>query len=105
MLAVRSDTHSEGSGSTSDDYKRSGGEVKRNRSLKSLRLRKQDGGGDDESGLLDKLRSTMSVGSAEKFKKRTDKKKQKDEVSKVGSYATALVMIYIVRCLFSGEAD
>lgn len=83
VFSVRSDTPSEGSESAGDEVKKSGGEVKRHRSLKALRLRRPDlsVAGDDDSGLLDRLRNTVGVNSAEKLKKRTDKKKQKDEVS------------------------
>lgn len=73
---MRSDTPSEGSESAGDEARKSG-DIKRNKSLKSLKLR----GGDDESGLFDKLRSyTGTANNAEKQKRKSIKKKQKEEV-------------------------
>ena len=76
-IIVRSDTPSEGSESAGDDVKRP--EVKRNRSLRALRRKKVDG--EEETSLLERFKNTVTTSDPEKQRRKSIKRKQKEEVS------------------------
>lgn len=81
---MRSDTPSEGSESAGDEVKRSGLEVKRNRSLRALRRKKVDGAaGEEETSFLERFKNTVSTNDPEKQRRKSMKRKQKEEVGSV----------------------
>lgn len=79
---MRSDTPSEGSESAGDEMvKKSGNEVKRVRSLRSLRRKKVDGAaGDEETSFLERFKNTVTTSDPEKQRKKSIRRKQKEEV-------------------------
>ena len=82
---VRSDTPSEGSESAGDEVvKKSGNEVKRVRSLRNLRRKKIVGdgaAGDEETSFLERFKNTVTTSDPEKQRKKSIRRKQKEEVS------------------------
>ena len=82
---MRSDTPSEGSESAGDEVvKKSGNEVKRVRSLRNLRRKKIVGdgaAGDEETSFLERFKNTVTTSDPEKQRKKSIRRKQKEEVS------------------------
>lgn len=82
-FTVRSDTPSEGSESAGDEVvKKSGNEVKRVRSLRALTRRKKIEGasGEEETTLLERFKNTVTTNDPEKQRKKSIRRKQKEEV-------------------------
>ena len=82
---MRSDTPSEGNESAGDEVvKKSGNEVKRVRSLRNLRRKKIVGdgaAGDEETSFLERFKNTVTTSDPEKLRKKSIRRKQKEEVS------------------------